>query len=556
MSRFLAIDADAGGLFVAAGSVRGGGVHIERTLAVSDEVPSNLTAANASALGNRLKALLKEAGIAPAPALLCFGRDRVIIKDVKFPPVAASEEAAVVRFQAQKDLADAADDVVMDYFTVPGAPGEIQQRATVIFVRKALYAAAQEFCTAAGLKLAAVSVRPFASLAAARRAIATGAAPPPDEPDAPIAVLSLWGTGGEFAVGQGPRTLFSRTISPLSLSTESALLGEIKRSLASFDAQSPGRPVRALYLAEGDATGASWIGRLQASAGLPVHPLDPLAGSKTTGDVPPELHGRFLGPVGLLATKTTGEKLSVNFTAPRAPRSAPNKNRRLLVMGGALFALLLVLAAGFLYLQLNEAEKDGRRLAQEKIDLEEKVKGQELDNKRVDAAQQYAKREVPWIDIFYDLNDQFPTLDKLRLTEFTGAVIDPTPPKGNAAQKAVAPAISPGTPARPGGKAGDKPIAKFTLMILGEDSILPAKLNDTLNKELGYGNARMTQGGLAPGGGAGSKTQQFTINAELYPRLPGDFKRKLAAPPLPPKTVPVAPKVDEPLLDPFEGGGP
>ena len=59
MSRFLAIDADAGGLFVAAGSVRGGGVHIERTLAVSDEVPSNLTAANASALGNRLKALLK-----------------------------------------------------------------------------------------------------------------------------------------------------------------------------------------------------------------------------------------------------------------------------------------------------------------------------------------------------------------------------------------------------------------------------------------------------------------------------------------------------------------
>ena len=93
-------------------------------------------------------------------------------------------------------------------------------------------------------------------------------------------------------------------------------------------------------------------------------------------------------------------------------------------------------------------------------------------------------------------------------------------------------------------------------MILGEDSILPAKLNDTLNKELGYGNARMTQGGLAPGGGAGSKTQQFTINAELYPRLPGDYKRKLAAPPPPPKIVPVAPKVEEPLLDPFEGGGP
>ena len=551
MSRFLAIDADAGGLFVASASVRGGGVHLEQALGVLDEAAPNLTAANALHLGAKLKSLLKEAGISPAPVLMCFGRDRVIVKDVKFPPVAAGEEAAVVRFQAQKDLADAAGDVVMDYFTTPGASGEVQRRATAVFIRKELYAAAEEFCEAAGLKLAAVSARPFASLAAARRAIATGATVPPEDPQAPIAVLGIWGTGGEFAVGLGTQTLYSRTISPMSLSGETALLGEIKRSLASFDSQSPGKPVRALYLAEGDATGTSWIGRLQATLDIPVHPLDPLAGSKVTENIPPELHGRFIGPVGLLATKISGEGLNVNFVSPRSPRSAPNKYRRRLMLAGALAALLFVCTSVFLYVKLLDAEKAGVMLAQEKIELEDKKKGQDLDNKRVDAAQKFVAREVPWIDIYYDLNHQFPNIDKLRLQDFDGKVPIPTAAKPGVPTAKPTPVT--GAAAKRGIKTGDKPIATITLMILGEDSTLPAQLTDILNKEPGYDNARYTSGGLAPG--SGSKLLQFTINADVYPRKPEDFKRKLAPPPPPAKLLPVAPKVEDPaeLFDPFGG---
>lgn len=552
MSRFLAIDADAGGLLIAGGTVRSGGVQIEQALAVLEDAPSNLTAANAIHLGTKLKALLKEAGIAPAPVLMCFGRDRIIVKDVKFPPVAPNEEAAVVRFQAQKDLADAADDVVMDYFTTPGAPGEVQKHATVVFVRKELYAAAQEFCIAAGLKLAAVTARPFATLAAARRAIATGATNPPDDPQAPIAVLSLWGTGGEFAVGHGNQTLFARTISPMSLGGEAALLGDIKRSLASFNGQTPGKPIQALYVAEGDASGTSWIGRLQATLGLPVHPLDPLAGSKVAGNVPPELHGRFVGPVGLLATKTSGESLNVNFTAPRAPRAAPNKLRRRLTLLGGLAALLLVGTAGFLYLQLLSAEKEGVRLAQEKADFEEKTKGQALDNKRVDAAQKFLARGVPWIDVYYDLNDQFPTMDRFRLQSFEGTMAAQTAVKPGAAP-AKPPVAALGSPAKPGIKPGDKPIASVSMMVLTDDGALPAKLTDILNKEPGYANARFTTGGLA--GGSGSKVLQFTVNADLFPRKPEDFRRKLPPPPPPPKLAPAVPKPEEIPFDPFDVGG-
>ncbi len=104
MARFLAIDADAGGLIVVSASPRGGGsLAIEQTVALAHEA-APLSASNAVALGAKLKDLLKQAHIRPAPALVVLGRDRVILKDVTYPPSAPADEPAVVRFQAIRDL--------------------------------------------------------------------------------------------------------------------------------------------------------------------------------------------------------------------------------------------------------------------------------------------------------------------------------------------------------------------------------------------------------------------------------------------------------------------
>src|SRR5204863_7470691 len=121
------------------------------------------------ALGRRLREHLKGAGIGAAPVLACVGRDRVILKDLRFPQVPPSEEAAVVRFQASKEISEAAEDVVIDYTTVgePGPSGE--RRAFALVVRRSVVAAYQALCKAAGLKLVGLVPRSFGIAACLQR---------------------------------------------------------------------------------------------------------------------------------------------------------------------------------------------------------------------------------------------------------------------------------------------------------------------------------------------------------------------------------------------------
>src|SRR5439155_25968725 len=107
----------------------------------------------AAALGRLLRERLKDAGIQAAPVLACIGRDRVILKEIRYPSVPPHEEPAVVQFQVSKELTDAADEVVMDYTPLPESGRSGEQQALAFVIRRELLTTYETLSRAAGLKL-------------------------------------------------------------------------------------------------------------------------------------------------------------------------------------------------------------------------------------------------------------------------------------------------------------------------------------------------------------------------------------------------------------------
>jgi hypothetical protein len=167
LARFLAIDADSSIIQVLAGQVKGGHVRLERWF--QWEAGSSLSLSGADEIGRVLRERLREERIAPAPLLGVVGRERVVLKELRIPSVPEHEEPALVRFQALKELADSGDDVVLDY--VPLGPAGPQGKRVQCFRHaRDLVKSFRRLADAAGLKLQAITPRPFALLASWRHA--------------------------------------------------------------------------------------------------------------------------------------------------------------------------------------------------------------------------------------------------------------------------------------------------------------------------------------------------------------------------------------------------
>ncbi len=175
MARLLAIDWDQNQFYIVAAGAGRRGATVEKTL--SWTLDAELTVASGEALGRKLREALKAADVAPAPIVACVGRDRVVAKELRYPPVPASEEPALVRFQAAKELSELPDDIVIDYAPLsdPALPGE--RHALAVALKKNLAAAWHALAHGLGVKLLAITTRPQALIGAVARAQAEGRAP-------------------------------------------------------------------------------------------------------------------------------------------------------------------------------------------------------------------------------------------------------------------------------------------------------------------------------------------------------------------------------------------
>jgi Tfp pilus assembly PilM family ATPase len=414
LARFLALDWDQNQLHLISANLRGTTVHVQRA-SVWQEVHA-LTPATAEELGKALREQMRAAGISAAPVLGCLGRDRVIVKEVRFPSVPETEEPAIVRFQAAKELTDSLDEVIIDYVVTGGQPGG-ERKAAALVIRRDLLDTWQKFCQAAGLKLAALTPRLLGTSACIRKVIGTTVVtPPPEPPDGTIAVVVVGEKTAEISVLRGSSFLLAR-----SLVAGANLAGEIRRNLAVHAGQAPNDPVRAIYVTgKGQGELCERLGELVE---VPVHTFDPLAGAETL-ELPVGQRGTFAGAMGLLFARAEGE-LPANFVAPRQPRPPQNLNFRtirLAVVASLAFLIGLVVLGRVLYASWEE-ELEG--LKQTNKEYEDKLAKTRENAKRLKALDNWDT--LVWLDEGYDLTARIPNVNTLRIKSLTAESLPRSP---------------------------------------------------------------------------------------------------------------------------------
>lgn len=404
MARFLALDWDQNQLHLIAATVKGNAVQVQKALVWQEtRIPNP---AEAEALGQVLRDRMRSAGISPAPVLACLGRDRVIVKEVRFPPVPAHEEPAVVRFQAVKELTDSPEDAVIDYITLGVHTGG-DTKAAALVIRREQLQTYQTLCQAAGLKLAALTPRTVGIAACLRKVMGTTVVTPAPEPaNATIAVVVVHERTAEMCVLKGSNFLLTR-----SLPAGPNLASDVRRTLSVHAGQSPQFPVAAVYVAGREATELRQ--RLTELSEIPVHTFDPFAGS-SAADLPQGNRGTFAGAMGMLFAQGEGQ-LPINFVAPRQPRAPETGNFRFFIRVAA--ACFLGFVAIMLLGMVVQASYE-----RENADLKERLakKEQELKNTKVNAIRLKAIDDwdnVVVLDEYYDVTKKI-DLKVMKVTAF------------------------------------------------------------------------------------------------------------------------------------------
>jgi Tfp pilus assembly PilM family ATPase len=426
LAQFLALDWDNREFHLVAANIGRGKVQIQRAISWREEEP--VLPANAEQFGQRLRDQMKNAGIAPAPLIVGLGRDRVVVKEVRYPQVPADVEVAIVRNQIVKDLIEAADDVYLDYAPLaePSRAGE--RRALALVVRKDMIQALQTVARAAGLKLLAVTARPFGIAACYKDlAGATPQVPAPPSPDAVAGILTVATGWAEFCAVRGRQLLFAR-----SIGVGDGMLGEIRRNLAAYAGQPqlsfPRDAIQALYVC-GDGENAVLREKLKETLGIPVHGLDPFA-KEDRVEVAAANRAGFTGAVGLLHLWASDGTTPVNFVKPREAKQAANPNKRRAIVFGtaAAVAVALLIFAGMQFVGAKEQELAEMR--SQKIDLDKRLKDFKPDIDFMEACTEFTDGAVPLLDELYDLAARAPHEKGFRIKQMTVTPISTKSAKG------------------------------------------------------------------------------------------------------------------------------
>lgn len=425
----LAVDWDTQRLRLVHAAVRRDKVHIDRLLSV--DIPPEVDVTDSTAMGKLLRDVLNRLKIRTRRVILDVPRDQVLLTTLNLPAASADEMPALVEFQIAKELPFSLAEAVVDFALPEGGPTDGKVDVLVGTVRREVVSAYERTCTAAGLMLERLGLRPYANKVAVEALIgrhSSGCAmmvdvgPRLTEIDvicdgklafsraASVAVGPMTPLGGEDAesgdagsgVGRTPSSIIrfpqgGAGGDPIDRVVD-ALLVEVTRSFEAFRAQAGGRTLDRVVVS-GD-TGVE--ARLAEALERRLHATTELYNPARQFGWPEE-RGRearaFAAVLGLVCGHHEPGQLHFDFLHPKKAVTVTERRLRKAPAVAAAIALFVVAGIGF-YIKAISPKKTELAQKRERVsELRETVKALEAYEKQVILpVESFESTQIVWID--------------------------------------------------------------------------------------------------------------------------------------------------------------
>jgi hypothetical protein len=360
----------------------------------SAAVPQEWSTENEELLTPWLKAGLKEAGIGKGDAVVLLGRGVVTFKSVRVPVVPEAELPTVVHFALDAEGPTGAE-MVIDFQAGPIVPinaTESELDVLTVSIPTSRLEVIRTVLSKAGLTIKRVTVRPIAT----RLSIGPLAGDRPTE-----GLVYLSDDGVEIALWTGSKLRLCRWVSlgPIPRSAD-RLANEVRRTLASFHAESKDDHVSKLILLGDEATELS-------------HPIEERLSVPT--EVASTVHAEGTS-FSLIGGADLPSPCPIDFLKPK--RTAPvSDQRRVRMLVGGLLAVVCA-AAGYIWFSKETARRDSQiqSLQAQLAQVTQEIKTLQPTSDRHKVIKDWIDSGDPVLDELQEVAAQLPDTSDLFLT--------------------------------------------------------------------------------------------------------------------------------------------
>ena len=375
MARTVVIDWQRDSLIVAVGARRGSTVTFEqvRSLPIGETEQGTVSA------GQALRKAIQEMGLGKSDAIVIASREVVEIRTLLVPNVDQDELPDIIRFQAQRQMANVGETWPLDYILLPSA-GLENKVALAGAISPAHMAEIESAVVGAGLQLARVLLRPLEIARFALTVDATGTM----KEGASVVVCLTDNQADLLLLNSGAVVQLRSTRLPTaSEQIATTIVGEIKRSLVAAASQMNGVSLTSAMLIAPAELASKVENAVSQAVGCNAAVVDPIVMLPAAMEGGEALNhaaaNRLAGIGGVIAAPQPDKRTLIDFKNPkkRPPKEVNFVRYALVCAAGA----LLLLGAGSWWYTTNSSMD--RELAELKKGIADKKELGELALKQI-----------------------------------------------------------------------------------------------------------------------------------------------------------------------------